>query len=45
MPHATWPMEGTIKFDDISLRYSQNGALILNKISFEISNKEKVFLF
>ena len=44
-PLVTWPAEGTIKFDEMSLRYSINGATILNKISFEIRDKEKVSSF
>ena len=40
-PPVTWPSEGTIQFDKVSLRYSKEDEPVLNKISFTIRGKEK----
>ena len=41
-PHVAWPAKGAIKFDEMSFRYSKDEAPILNKISFQIREYEKV---
>ena len=35
-PPQTWPQEGTLEFDQVSLRYREGLALALNKLSFKI---------
>ncbi|CAH0600342.1 unnamed protein product [Chrysodeixis includens] len=41
-PPADWPAEGAIDFDNLSLRYSPEGNLVLNKLNFHIEPQEKI---
>ena len=41
-PSVDWPQHGMICFDNVNLKYSQNGQKILKDISFIIKEKEKV---
>uniref|UniRef100_A0A914BZC5 Uncharacterized protein n=1 Tax=Acrobeloides nanus TaxID=290746 RepID=A0A914BZC5_9BILA len=38
----SWPSQGNIVFDDVSLKYSSNSRLALNNVSFKIEDGEKV---
>ncbi|KAJ8030792.1 hypothetical protein HOLleu_27302 [Holothuria leucospilota] len=37
-----WPQKGAIEFEDISLRYSEDGPLVLKGITMSISAREKI---
>jgi ABC-type multidrug transport system fused ATPase/permease subunit len=41
-PSEKWPENGAIKFEDLKLRYSKEGDLILKGLTFEVMPKEKV---
>ncbi|XP_060518435.1 probable multidrug resistance-associated protein lethal(2)03659 [Cylas formicarius] len=41
-PARTWPENGNIKFQNLSLRYAPSEPKVLNDMSFEIKSKEKV---
>uniref|UniRef100_A0A914Z986 Uncharacterized protein n=1 Tax=Panagrolaimus superbus TaxID=310955 RepID=A0A914Z986_9BILA len=41
-PPATWPRDGTITFDQVTLRYRQDATPALNNVSFEIPHGDKV---
>lgn len=38
----TWAHGGTIKFKNVSLKYSEGGDYVLHNLSFEINEKEKI---
>ena len=40
---AGWPRQGSIKVENLSLRYREGLDLVLRDISFEIKPEEKVF--
>ena len=41
-PPDTWPQQGAIRVEDMSLRYVEGGATVLRGLSFSIQAKEKV---
>lgn len=41
-PSSSWPASGKIRFDDVSLRYSQYTPPVLNKLQFTIEAGAKV---
>ena len=41
-PEPSWPSEGSIKFDNVQLRYRPELPLVLHGLSFEIHPGEKV---
>ncbi|KAJ8733841.1 hypothetical protein PYW07_014392 [Mythimna separata] len=41
-PPADWPAEGLIKFDNLSLKYSPEGAYVLQRLQFTIEPQEKI---
>lgn len=41
-PPKSWPEEGTIKFDNTSLRYASNEPYVLKNLSFKINSAEKI---
>ncbi|KAH6879589.1 cadmium ion transporter [Coprinopsis sp. MPI-PUGE-AT-0042] len=41
-PPASWPAEGSIKFDNVELAYREGLPLVLKGVSFEIKPREKV---
>ena len=41
-PKDNWPSEGTIKFDNVSMRYAPDLPLVLHNLSFTINPHEKV---
>jgi ABC-type multidrug transport system fused ATPase/permease subunit len=41
-PSPEWPVDGTIVFDQVQMRYSSDLPLVLKGISFEIKNNEKI---
>ena len=41
-PPDTWPQQGAIQVEDMSLRYVEGGATVLRGLSFSIQAKEKV---
>ncbi|KAJ3020956.1 UNVERIFIED_CONTAM: hypothetical protein HDU68_009890 [Siphonaria sp. JEL0065] len=41
-PHKEWPVEGTISFKDVTLKYSPELPLVIKGISFDIRNREKI---
>ncbi|KAL4704556.1 hypothetical protein ACJJTC_016107 [Scirpophaga incertulas] len=42
LPSSDWPQEGTIIFDNVSLKYSPNGNNVLQNLQFKISSREKI---
>ncbi|KAJ1554992.1 hypothetical protein HK096_010528 [Nowakowskiella sp. JEL0078] len=41
-PPSQWPNEGNIVFKDVVMKYAPTLPVVLNKVSFEIKNKEKI---
>jgi len=41
-PPAAWPTQGDLKVTELSVKYSEDGPEVLNKISFEIKPSERV---
>ncbi|KAI8616941.1 P-loop containing nucleoside triphosphate hydrolase protein [Chytriomyces sp. MP71] len=41
-PPPQWPHDGSIHFENVTMRYSKNLPVVLDNISFDIRNKEKV---
>jgi len=41
-PPAAWPTQGDLKVTELSVKYSEDGPEVLNKISFEIKPGERV---
>ncbi|KAI7878707.1 hypothetical protein K492DRAFT_217842, partial [Lichtheimia hyalospora FSU 10163] len=41
-PPKSWPETGTVKIDDLEMRYSPDGPAVLHRISFETKPREKV---
>ena len=41
-PPKSWPEAGTVKVDDLEMRYSLDGPAVLHRISFETKPREKV---
>ncbi|XP_049888074.1 probable multidrug resistance-associated protein lethal(2)03659 [Pectinophora gossypiella] len=41
-PPPDWPAEGAIHFDNLTLRYTPNGNVVLNKLQLQIKSKEKI---
>jgi ABC-type multidrug transport system fused ATPase/permease subunit len=41
-PPAAWPTQGDLKVTELSVKYSEDGPEVLNKISFEIKSGERV---
>ncbi|CAH2099614.1 unnamed protein product [Euphydryas editha] len=41
-PPVGWPTEGGIHFNDLSLKYTPDGANVLNKLQFNIMPREKI---
>ena len=41
-PPKSWPETGTVKVDDLEMRYSPDGPAVLHRISFETKPREKV---
>lgn len=41
-PDNRWPIDGNVKFENVSLRYRPNLPLVLKGVSFEIRSGEKV---
>ncbi|KAI9351383.1 P-loop containing nucleoside triphosphate hydrolase protein [Obelidium mucronatum] len=41
-PPKNWPVEGTISFTDVTLRYSADQPLVIKGVSFDIRNREKI---
>lgn len=39
---SNWPANGSITFNNLSLRYSKNSHLILNSLNFMIKPREKI---
>ncbi|KAJ8031340.1 Multidrug resistance-associated protein 4 [Holothuria leucospilota] len=37
-----WPKEGAVEFKDVSLKYSEDGPLVLKEINMKIAPKEKI---
>lgn len=42
IPPKEWPVDGTIKFEDLNLRYSENSELVLKNLNFFIQSNEKI---
>lgn len=40
-----WPQQGKISFEDVGLKYDENGSLVLKKLNFTIQPKEKVYIY
>ena len=43
-PHEDWPHNGSIKFDNYSVRYRHGLDLVLKDISFNVTGSEKARL-
>ncbi|XP_033217281.1 probable multidrug resistance-associated protein lethal(2)03659 isoform X2 [Belonocnema kinseyi] len=41
-PPKDWPTEGRVQFEQVNLRYSPDGATVLQNLSFSIEPKEKI---
>ncbi|KAJ3115540.1 hypothetical protein HK100_001311 [Physocladia obscura] len=41
-PPQNWPEKGSIEFKDVTFRYAQKLPIVLDKVSFEIREKEKI---
>ncbi|PWW78291.1 P-loop containing nucleoside triphosphate hydrolase protein [Tuber magnatum] len=41
-PPAAWPTQGDLKVTELSVKYSEDGPEVLNRISFEIKPSERV---
>ena len=41
-PSKGWPKHGTIKFQDLTMRYAPGLPIVLNSVSFEIMDREKI---
>ena len=41
-PRKTWPEIGQIQFKNVSLRYYENGPIVLQDLSFKINGSEKI---
>ena len=42
LPPDSWPDEGALTIEDLSLAYFKGGALVLRDINVHVSSKEKV---
>lgn len=42
IPSKEWPNKGVIKFEEMGLRYDEDGALVLKKLNLRIEPNEKV---
>ncbi|RZB40881.1 ABC tran domain containing protein, partial [Asbolus verrucosus] len=41
-PPESWPSDGTISFDSVSMRYSSDTSFVLEQVSFQINSGEKI---
>jgi ABC-type multidrug transport system fused ATPase/permease subunit len=42
VPPAAWPTSGDIRVENLAARYSSDGPLVLDKVSFHIKSGERV---
>lgn len=41
-PPSNWPSLGNVKFENVSLKYAEDGEYVLKNLNFEIQPKEKI---
>lgn len=44
-PPSDWPQNGQIKGENVCLKYSESGPMVLKHLKFSIESKEKVSMF